>query len=450
MNSLLKDIRATMALGVPLVLASLCMMAMSLTDAIIVGRGAGTEALAALSFALNFMNIPFIALYGLSSATSVYVARYFGSGKTEDLPTLLHHGIIICFLATLVVAVFMLLFFENLDLVAYLGQPKELMPIAQKYIYFYAAAFLFQLSAGNCRAYCESQNKPWLPFYVVLGTIFLNVILDYGLVNGVWGFPKLGIAGAGLATLICAVAQFLGLVVVIIKNGKLNLTLRQFLHPKLDREFVKRHLQLGVPTAFQIGIEIGALSVMALFAGRLGTTTLAAHHITMQIIGFMFMVPMGMSFAVSIRVSQTSGAQDRPAMLRVCRGGMMFAALWMSVSSIILLSLHNYIPMMFSHDVEVIKIASGFVLIAGLFQIFDGLQCTATGALRGMKDVTVPLVIIACLYWFVEMPLAWVLCFMTPLKGIGIWLAFLIALPFLALLLGMRLHKISRTVVLGD
>jgi MATE family multidrug resistance protein len=439
-----------MALGIPLVLAQVCNMAMSITDAIIVGRGVGTEALAALSFGLNFMNIPFIALYGLSSATSVYVAHAYGSGKTAELPSILRHGIIICFILSVAVAGGMLFFFEHLDRVGYLGQPKELMPIVRPYLYYYAAAFIFQLCGGNCRAYCESQNRPWLPFYVVFGTIFLNAVLDYGFVYGVWGFPKLGLAGAGLATMLCAAAQFFGLVTLILWNGKLNLTLRQLLKPTLDRVFLVKHLKFGIPTALQIGVEIASMSVMAMFAGKLGTSTLAAHHVTMQIIGLIFMIPMGMSFAVSIRVSQACGAKDRPGVFRVCRGSFAFAVGWMTLSMIALLTLHNYIPMLFTHDQEVVKTAGVFLAIAGLFQIFDGIQCTAVGALRGLKDVTKPMLMVLGVYWVLEMPLAWMLCFWTPLAGRGIWIAFLVALPVLALVLTWRLKRVSRTAVLGD
>jgi multidrug resistance protein, MATE family len=450
MTTFFKDIRATIALGIPLVLAQVCMMAMSMTDAIIVGRGVGTEALAALSFALNFMNIPFIALYGLSSATSIYVAHAYGSGKTDELPSILRHGIIICFIMAVAVAGGMLWFFEHLEYVNYLGQPKELMPIARQYVYYYNASFVFQLCAGNCRAYCESQNRPWLPFYVVFGTIFLNAVMDYGLVNGVWGFPKMGIAGAGLATLICAMVQFFGLVAVIICNGKLNLTLRQLMKPMLDRVFVKKHLKIGVPTALQIGVEIGAMSVMAMFAGQLGTTTLAAHHVTMQIVGFLFMIPMGMSFAVSIRISQASGAGDRGSVLRICRSGLAFAVAWMSFSAVILLSLHNYIPMIFTHDMGVVKVAGGFLIVAGCFQIFDGLQCTAIGALRGLKDVAKPMLIVIAVYWIVEMPLGWYLCFRTPLAGNGIWLGMLVGLAILAACLILRLNRVTKKAQLRD
>jgi len=450
MNTFLKDIRATMVLGVPLVLAQVCMMAMSLTDAIIVGRGVGTEALAALSFGLNFLNIPFIALYGLSSATSIYVAHAFGSGKTDELSSVLRHGIIICFLMALAVAGLMLFFFEHLEWFGYLGQPKELIPIARPYVYFYSASFIFQICAGNCRAYCESQNRPWLPFYVIFGTIFLNAVLDYGFVYGAFGLPKMGLMGAGLATMLCAMVQFFGLVTVIIRNGRLNLTMRQLMKPTLDRVFVRKHLKIGLPTALQIGVEIGAMSVLALLAGQLGMTVLAAHHVSIQIIAFIFMIPMGMSFAISIRVSQACGAKDRENIFRICKSGMTFAIAWMSLSAITLIGLHRYIPMIFTHDEAVIRVASGFLIIAGLFQIFDGMQCTAMGALRGLRDVNKPMIIVVAIYWLVEMPLAWILCFKTPLGGNGIWIGFVVGLGLVAFALTKRLARVSKTATLGE
>ncbi|HNX04762.1 MAG TPA: MATE family efflux transporter [Opitutales bacterium] len=449
MNTLWKDLRATMALGIPLVIAQVCMMAMSLTDAILVGRGVGTQALAAMALALSFANVPFIALFGLSSATSILVARAFGGGRIGELPAILRHGLMLSVLAAGVVGFFVAWLFGHLSWFDYLGQSPELIPIAKPYMYLYATAFVFMLCGGHCRAFCESQNKPWLPLYVILGSIAANAVLDYAFIYGAFGFPKLGLMGAGLATLLCAAAQFFGLVAIILKN-RLNLKLGQLLDFSFTRAFVARHLRLGIPTALQIGIEIGAISIVAMFAGMIGAPTLAAHHITMQVASFSFMVPLGMSFATSIRISQAAGANDRPRVLAIIRSSMIFAALWTGLAGIVILVCHGAIPTAFTHDAEVVGIAAGFLIVAGLFQVFDGVQCTAIGALRGLKDVNAPTVIVVLIYWVMELPLAWVLCFHTPLGGLGVWLSMFFGLVLSATFLTSRLRRVAATKVLND
>jgi MATE family multidrug resistance protein len=155
------------------------------------------------------------------------------------------------------------------------------------------------------------------------------------------------------------------------------------------------------------------------------------------------MVPLGMSFAVAIRVSQASGAGDKVAVRRVCRGAMTFAIGWMALSMIAILALHNYIPLLFTHDPAVVALSSGFLVVAGVFQLFDGIQCTSIGALRGLKDVYKPTLIVIAIYWLCEIPLAFLLAFGTRLGGMGVWLAMMTALLLSAVCLSTRLRRIT-------
>lgn len=451
MKSVFSEIRATAKLGTPLVLAQLTTMAMAVTDAVIVGRGVGTEALAAMAFALNFMNMPCIGLYGFSSATSVLVAHGFGAGQFKALAGILRNGLFLSLSVALAVVSLMILLFWNLDLVNYLGQPKELIPIGKPYILFYGAAFIFQLCAGNCRAFCESQNRPWLAMYVVLFSIVLNALLDYTFVFGLFGLPKMGLVGAGLATLICSIAQFVILLFVIIRNGRLNLSFADLRHFTLDRPRMRKHLSLGIPTCVQIGLEISSMSILALLVGRFGAETLAAHHVTIQIICLAFMVPLGMSFAVSIRVSQAAGAGDRALVHSICGSSMLFAVAWSAVSSALFLIFRKDIPRLFTEDQVVIGIVSTFLIVGAVFQLVDSVQCTAMGALRGLRDVKAPMLIAMLCHWVLSLPLAWFLCFTLGLGGIGVWIAMATALSLISLLLYMRLSRVSKTCVLqGD
>jgi len=449
MNTFFKDIRSMASLGVPLVIAQLCLMAMALTDAIMVGRGVGTEALAAMALGLSFVNVPFIALYGFSSAPRILTARAFGSGKTAELPVILRHGIFLSAASAVVVGAGTLWFFNHLEWVNYLGQPPELIPIARPYLYFYTAAFLFMLCGGNLRAYCESQNRAWLPLYVILGSIVANAVLDYAFIYGVFGLPKMGLPGAGMATLLCSFGQFVVLLTVVLKSN-LHLTFRELVRPAILRDFTARHLRLGIPTALQIGVEIGAMSIVAMFAGMVSASTLAAHHVTMQVASFSFMVPMGMSFAVSIRVSQAAGANDRARVISIARSGLTFAACWMGGMTILLVGLHSVIPWAFTRDPEVAAMAASFLVVAGLFQVFDGVQCTSIGALRGLKDVNAPTLIVTLIYWVFEIPVSWLLCFKAGLGGLGVWIALFLGLILSATFLTSRLRRVAASKVLTD
>jgi MATE family multidrug resistance protein len=439
MSSYIKEIRATMVLGVPLILAQLSNMAMALTDAIVVGRGVGTDALAAMSFALSYMNMPCVALYGFSSATSVLVATSFGAGRKNELTDILRHGALLSFYAALLVTGLMLVGFRFLGHVNYLGQPPHLMPVAWTYLPWYAGAFVCQLTAGNFRAFCESQNKPWLPLYVVLGSIGMNAFLDVVLVYGCFGLPKLGLTGAGFATFLCALLQLVILYYLVNRNGGLHFSRAQFWRLRLAGSFLKNHLRIGLPTMIQIGLEVSALCAVGLMAGLMGATVMAANHIAMQVAFFAFMVPLGMSFAVSIRCAQAAGANDRAQVRSVARSSLAFAACWMACTCILTVLLRNELPHVFTKDEAVIPLVSSFLVVAGLFQIFDGIQATAMGALRGMKDVNLPTFLTLGCSWFVCVPLAWFLSLYLGWGGIGIWIAFATALALSATFLTLRL-----------
>jgi multidrug resistance protein, MATE family len=442
MNHFIRDIRSTLALGVPLIIAQLCLMAMALTDAVMVGRGAGTESLAAMALALGYMNIPCVAMSGFSNVTSIFVADAFGSGRTKETPAILRHGLLVSLVVSVLVLGFMCWFFNHLECVGYFGQSKSLITMARPFVYLYAVAFVFQLCSTNFRAYCEAQNRPWLSIYVIGGSIALNAALDWVFVFGRCGVPAMGLVGAGLATLLSSAIQFFVLVCVILHTKSLHLVLGEFVRLDFARARIVRYLRLSLPTAFQIGIEMASYTVLAFIAGRLGAVTLAAHLVAFQVASFAFMVPLGMSFAVAIRVSQAAGAGDRAGVRRVSRSALAFAVGWMSMSMIAILALHNYIPYLFTADPEVVKMSAGFLIVAGVFQLFDGIQCTAIGALRGLKDVYKPTILVIAIYWMCEIPLAFFLAFRTDLGGLGVWLAMMCALMLSAAFLALRLRRI--------
>jgi MATE family multidrug resistance protein len=157
-----------------------------------------------------------------------------------------------------------------------------------------------------------------------------------------------------------------------------------------------------------------------------------------------------MAFATSIRISQAAGMDDRARVRRVCASSMTFAICWTCLIGLTLVLLHNLIPHLFTRDPEVIRIAGGFLFIAGLFQVFDGMQCTAMGALRGLKDVVKPTLIALVIYWLVEIPLAWTLCFHCHLGGKGIWLSTLFSLMLSATFLTVRMRRVAETKALRD
>jgi len=443
MNGFYKDIRATLALGVPMVFAQICLMAMTLTDTIMVGRGAGTEALAAMALALGCLNVPAVALSGFAGITSVLVAGAYGSGKTSEMPSILRHAMAASVVVTAIIMGGACLLFDHLEWFGLLGQPQHVVNAARPFAHLYSLAVICYTAASNFRAYCEAQNRPWISLGVVFATIFVNGFLDWIFVFGRLGVPAMGLVGAGLATLTSSFLELLALGAIVLKIRSLNLPARQLFRFDFARAQIVRFMKLGAATSAQIGIEMVSYAVLALIAGRFGAATLAAYHVTFQVASLAFMVPLGLSFAVAIRVSQASCAGDRVAVRRICASSLAFALAWMSVSMIAILTLHNFIPRLFTHDPAVVALASTFLIVAGIFQLFDGVQCTSIGALRGLRDVYRPTLLVIAIYWLCEIPLAFALALWTRLGGLGVWLAMMTALMLSAACLSARLMRIT-------
>lgn len=443
MNQNIKEIRRTLSLATPMIMGQLATMAMAMVDAAMVGRGVGTESLAALTFALNYTHIPYICLFGMVTATSVLVAEAYGAGARERIAETLRHGIFLCILLSVVVGLVVVGLYTQLEHFNYLMQPPELIPLAQPYMILYSCAFMVALIFACFRSFCEAQDRPWIPLAVLGSAIGLNAFLNWIFIFGRLGFPKMGLTGAGLGTLLANCTALLVIVILLFRNRRLGLDRASFLRLDIKRSLLKKILGLGLPSALQIAVEVGAFAAAAMMMGALGAAPLAAHHVTLQVAAFSFMVPLGMSFAVSIRVGQAAGSGDFVRVRRIGTGAMVLIAIWMLLAAVVIMAARHQLPLAFSDDPVVIALASQFLVFAALFQVFDGLQAIALGSLRGLQDVKVPAGGILLTYWCFALPLAYVLGFYFKYEGQGIWCALLIGLGVASTWLLLRFRTVT-------
>lgn len=401
--------------------AQLSQLAMTTTDVAYVGR-LQEGAMAAMAVGQASYNLFLAFGIGLIAAVSPLAAQAHGAGRTKDACRPLGIGI----WCALAYGVFAWAVLYNIDhLYRWLAYQPEVARQATLYvrsIMLGLPAFFVFLSVKN---YLDSTSRPRVPFAVAFLAIGLNAVVAYALIFGVWGAPQLGVVGVGLTT---------SMVNVVMAIALLTLTWNElvpgFWRSRLEE--AQEFLAVGFPVAGSIVMEVGLFVTAALLMGKLGTEEAAAHLIVVTCASSTFMIPLGLSFAGAARVGQAVGASE---FFRVRRAGLAAIAVGagcMLVSGALFWGFPGALVEVFwNPDGDAGKVrtfAIELLLIAGVFQIFDGLQVTASGALRGMKDVKVPLLIAFVSYWLIGLTTANYLAFSTPLRHRGVWIGLLTGL----------------------
>ena len=439
LHRLIQESRVTFTLAVPLMAGQLSQMLMNLMDSAMVGR-LGVVPLAAAAFANSVVAVPMLIGIGLMMAVSVQVSRAHGAGEREETGEMLRHG------AVLSVAVGALLAFAcwcvsgSLDR---LGQTPEVAAEARTYFLVLAVSIIPMLAALALKQFSESLHHPWPPMLILFGSVPLNGFLNWLMIYGNWGVPPMGLAGAGWATLI---ARTLAAAVLWLYVNRAERFIghapARWVSP-LTRVRFAAFLKIGAPAAAMLLLESSAFSLAAVMMGWLGAVPLAAHQIALSCAAATFMLPLGLSMATTIRVGRAVGAKEPVRVRAIGISSLLLAALIMAVSAAFLALGGRVIAGGFVRDLAVIEIAVKLLFAAAAFQVFDGLQVVASGALRGIADVNLPTTLCAVAYWGVALPAGYLLAFRFGYGPSGMWFGLLLGLFTAAVLLTGRF--LSRT-----
>jgi multidrug resistance protein, MATE family len=436
----LKEGRGTLLLALPIMSGLVGQMLMGLADTLMVGQ-VGTVPLAAAAFASNLSHIPMVGGMGLLAAVPVLTAHAFGSGRSAVAGEVLRHGLWIAVLAGSVAA-FGLWWIRSR--VGWLQQPEDVVAAAQTYLLLIGMSLLPLLVAHSLKQFCEALANPWPPTLILLGGVLLNVFLNWLFIFGHWGFPPMGLDGAGWATLIARIVTALAIAGYLVRAT----ALLEFLSARWLRlpawGSLREQLWIGSPVAAQHLLEVGAFSFAAIMMGWIHAEAMAAHQIAITCAATTFIFALGFGMAVSIRVGHAWGAGAHRRLRRVGYGGLFLTGLMMSGFALLFIFGGRLIADAFSNSPEVIAIAATMLLVAGFFQVFDGLQVVAMSALRGMGDVRLPAVIAGFSYWIVALPIGYVLGFVLGHGAIGVWIGLAAGLGTAAVTLIGRFGRHSR------
>ena len=443
-RAIFKEARATLALAIPMTAGQVGQMLLGFSDNLMVGR-AGVVPLAASAFALGVLNALFVPGIGLVTGVSVLAAQAHGAQRPQEAGEVLRGGLCVSLLAGLLMALAAMAAVGS-GVLQHLGEPPEVLAQARAFFMIVGWSLLPAMGWQCLKAYCEALSYPSLPMLTMFGGVTLNVFLSWVLIYGHLGAPALGLTGAGWATLVTRLLMFMVLLVRILRQPRFRDALPARWFARLSVVRLRAQLALGLPVAVQLLLEVGTFSIAAILMGWLGAASLAAHQIAISYAALTFMFPLGIAIAVSVRVSQAVGAREWTRVRPIGFGGVGMAMAVMGLFATGFLLLRVPLVGFFVQDAATAALAAQLLAVAGIFQVFDGVQVVSMGALRGLSDVKIPTLISFVSYWVVALPLCYGLGIAGKSHAVGVWWGLAFGLAFAGALLTTRFFHQTRAI----
>lgn len=437
-SGVFRELRDTLLLALPLIAGQVGQMLMGVADTVMIGR-VGVIELGVASLVSAISHVPLLLGFGLLTAVSVKVSQARGANQPAAAREALRHGTWLAAGFALLVLAATALAMPRLD---WLGQPDEVTAAMPPYLWLVMLSMLPMLLGTAWKNHADAMSLPWPPFCIMLAGVLLNVFLNWLLIYGNWGLPRMELVGAGWATLIARGATALALLVWLLRSPRLHGWVPHRWGWPVHGRVLASMLAIGVPASLHILTEVTAFAGAAILIGTLGAVPLAAHQIAITCAATTFMVPLGLAMALTVRIGEVTGGRQPLRRGPIHRGGWWFAGAFMSLSMTSFILAGGTIAGWFIDDPEVVRLAAGLLVIAGVFQLFDGWQVVAAGSLRGIGDVRVPALIALAAYWGVAIPLGAMLAFRTPLGAHGMWIGLAAGLALAAAALGLRCRRL--------
>ncbi len=427
----------------------------AIVDNIMVGNLGSTE-LAAVSLGSSFVFIGMSIGIGFSTAITPLVSEADAEKNDKKIRSVFHHGLLSC--TVLGVVLFIMIVLAK-PIMLLMHQPKEVVDLAAPYIDWVAFSLIPVIIFQGYKQFADGLSRTKYSMYAILLANIVHIFFNYMLIYGIWIFPKLGILGAALGTVISRIMMVVFMHFIMRNNIQLKPYFKNFSFREIKKSMLRKIASLGIPSAMQMLFEVALFTAAIWLSGSIGKTSQAANQIALTLATTTFMFAMGLSVAATIRVGNQKGLMDYKKLIVVARSVFLLAIIVETLFGILFVILHNFLPHLFLNmnnvsqvieNKEVIFIASKLLLVAAVFQISDGVQVVVLGALRGLQDVKVPMYITFIAYWIVGFPTSYYLGKYTDLGAVGIWIGLLAGLTTAALFLYIRFHKLTNKQVLRN
>lgn len=450
-----KEFSYNIKLAYPVILGMLGHTLIGIVDNYMVGNLGSTE-LAAVSLGNSFIFLALAIGIGFSTSITPLTAEANAEKNDKKIRTTFHHGLLLC--TILGVSLFMLTVLSK-QLMYFMDQPEAVVALAAPYIDWVAFSLIPVVMYQGYKQFADGLSLTKYSMYSIILTNVVHVFFNYVLIYGFWIFPKLGVTGAALGTVISRIMMVVFMHYLMKHNAIMKQYFKNFTFKEIKKSIIQKIINLGIPSAMQMLFEVTLFTAAIWLSGTLGKNSQAANQIALILASSTFMVAMGLSVTAMIRVGHSRGVADYKNLIVVARSIFLLAVITEAFFALIFVVFHNFLPHLFlnMHDPaqvldnnEIIMITSKLLLIAAIFQISDGIQVVVLGALRGLQDVKVPMYITFVAYWIVGFPISFYLGKYTDLKAVGVWIGLLAGLTAAALFLYIRFARLTKKLVLEN
>ncbi len=435
-------------LALPVVVVQVGLVLQGVVDGVMVGRISAADLAAVALGNLYFFTVSVFGM-GTLFALDPLVAQAFGAGDEKGVRLAVQRGAVLA--VGLAVGASILMAVSG-PVLKVLQQPPDVVPIATRYIWALIPGMLPFYGFVVCRQSLQAVGKVAPIVVTIVLANLLNAFANWILIFGNLGFPALGAVGSGWATAASRWFMFIG--VLILGSKVLWPHFRSFTRDAFDGTALRALSRIGAPIGSQMFLEFGAFGAIGVMMGWLGTVPLAGHQIALSLSSLTFMVPVGISQAAAVLVGRSVGEGRGDLGRRFAGGSLLLGTSVMVLSAAVFLGFPEALARIYTDELDVIVVAAMLIPVAGVFQVFDGIQVAAAGALRGLADTRAPLIITVLGFWLLGMPVSLYLGFRTPYGPVGLWWGLAAGLGVVAFLLVIRVwvrfrRRISRLSVEG-
>ena len=434
--------RKTFLLAYPVMLGQLGHIMVTVVDTAMVGQ-IGTVPQAAVALANSFYILVLVFGIGVSYGVTPLVAAADSSKNYSENAALLKHGIIINTAVGILLFIILLMASPVLNL---FNQRKEVVDLAIPFLNVMMLGMIPLCIFSGFKQFTEGLSFTGVAMLITIGTNLMNILLNYLMIFGHWGFPKMGLMGSCWASFISRVAMALAMFLYVYYHKEFKVYWQGFNFKNISRDLTKKILALGVPSGLQWLFEVGAFCFAVIMIGWISPAAQAAHQIALSIAAITYMMASGLSAAASVRIGNQFGLKNLAGIRVAASSAFVMVFVFMGCAAICFILFLNVLPTFFNSDPEVTGIASSLLIIAAFFQLSDGVQVVGLGALRGINDVQIPTIITLIAYWGIGLPMSYVFAFKLNFGVIGIWIGLSLGLTVAAVLLFLRFNYVSKRI----
>ena len=437
-----KQFGLLLRLAIPVVLSQVSHTFVGLADTVLIGHTNNINALAGSALANNIFSVAILLGIGISYGATPKISEFFARKDFDYCRKMLIGSLFNNFLWTIVIIsiLFAVLPYANL-----LGQEagvlQQAIPFFEWLIWGLPGIMLFQ----TFRQFYDGLGNTRPGMFFSLAANLLNIGLNYIFIFGKAGLPPMGIVGSGIATCIARTAMGLGILVFFLLDRHSGIWRQGWAKTGLKADFLVILNKMGIPIAMQFLFEVGAFSFTAIVVGQMGSASLAAHQVVITIASVTYMMASGVSSAATVRVGHFVGLENRKMVRLSAIKSLQMVTIFMAIMAVCMIGFRHYIPLLFVDNAAVVEASAGLLVIAGFFQLSDGIQVVGLGCLRGLSDVLVPTAITLAAYWVVAIPTGYYLGIALGYGLEGTWWALLVGLSTSGLLMLIRFFTLCKS-----